>query len=83
MLRTEIQITDRQARWIRERARRRGVSFAEVARECIDARLVDDPAERDMRFKRLQTSFVGRGKDKRGTSDLAENHDRYLDEAFS
>jgi plasmid stability protein len=81
MVRTQIQLTEAQARRLRVRARRDGVSLAEVVRRCLDSGLdsgVPDRAELYARAVRL----AGRFRDRKGASDLSKKHNRYLDEAF-
>ena len=36
MIRTQIQIHDDQIRWLKRHALRRGVSMAQLVRDCID-----------------------------------------------
>ena len=81
MVRTQIQLTEQQARRLRAQARQHGISLAELIRRCVDKALTDEMADRTSLWDRA-TRLVGRFPDRRGAKDLARNHDRYLDEAF-
>lgn len=81
MVRTQIQLTDAQARRLRREARRQGVSLAELVRRCVDRGLAGDTQDRAALYARA-AALVGRFADKKGARDLAREHDRYLDQAF-
>ena len=77
MVRTQIQLTETQAALLKRRAAERGESMAAVIRELVDQGL-REPAGED-RWRRA-LSVVG--KYDSGLTDIAENHDEYLAEAF-
>lgn len=81
MVRTQIQLHERQARVVREIAQREQISMAEVIRRCIDDSLQKKRPDRAEAYRRALT-FVGSCRDLEDVSDMAVNHDRYLDEAF-
>lgn len=81
MVRTQIQLTEQQARRLRRQARDRGVSLAEMVRRCVDRGLADDRSDRAALYERA-AQLVGRLADRGGTRDISARHDRYLDEAF-
>ena len=81
MIRTQIQLTERQARRLRAQARQEGVSLAEMIRRCVDKGLADETIDRAQLYERA-AGLIGRFPDKSGASDVAENHDRYLEKAF-
>jgi hypothetical protein len=81
MIRTQIQLTEAQARKLRARAREEGISLAETIRRLVDKGLAEEKIERADRYARA-TRIVGRFSDRRGAKDLARRHDDYLDEAF-
>ena len=81
MVRTQIQLTEQQARRLRAQARQRGISLAELIRRCVDKALTNEMADRSALWDRA-ARLVGRFPDRRGAKDLARNHDRHLDEAF-
>jgi hypothetical protein len=82
MVRTQIQLTEQQARRLRAEAHDRGVSLAEMIRRCVDKGLADEGADRGALYARA-ARLVGRFRDRRGTHDVSSKHDRYLDEAFA
>ena len=76
MVRTQIQLSERQLRRLKAIAQQQGVSVAELIRRAIDAKLLAD--ENDIRTRALQV--VGQFADT--ASDVSTEHDRYLAEAF-
>jgi hypothetical protein len=81
MIRTQIQLTEKQSRKIRAWARERKVSLAEAIRQCIDESLVDGGRDRAALFERAER-IVGTFEDRSRASDLSSRHDRYLARAF-
>jgi len=81
MVRTQIQLTEQQARRLRAEARQRGVSIAEMIRRLVDRGLAEQASSRTRLYEQA-ARIVGRFPDRRGATDLAREHDRYLDEAL-
>lgn len=81
MIRTQIQLTDQQARRLRTEARERGLSLAELIRRCVDKGLADEMPDRASLYERA-ARLVGRFHDRQRASDISSKHDRYLDESF-
>jgi hypothetical protein len=81
MVRTQIQLTDAQARGVRRLAKERGVSMAEVIRECLDQVLTSGEPDRTALYERAE-SIVGQFEDPSGAHDLARKHDDYLAKSF-
>jgi Ribbon-helix-helix protein, copG family len=81
MVRTQIQLTDQQARRLRAHARERGLSLAEVIRRYVDKGLSEGTPNRAALYERA-ARVVGLFRDRRGARDVSSKHDRYLDEAF-
>lgn len=81
MVRTQIQLTDQQARRLRAPARDRGLSLAEVIRRCVDKGLAEEMPDRAALYDRA-ARVVGRFHDRRGARNVSSKHDRYLDESF-
>lgn len=81
MIRTQIQLSEAQARKLRAAARRDGISLAEAIRRLVDRGLAEAGTERAQRYERAG-KVVGRFRDRRGKRDVATQHDAYLDEAF-
>ena len=81
MIRTQIQLTDEQARALREIARARGDSMAELIRQGVDEVLRSEPGL--SREDRKRRAIAASGKFRSGLSDLSTDHDRYLGEAYA
>lgn len=81
MVRTQIQLTDQQARRLRAEARERGLSLAEIIRRYVEKGLSEATPDRAALYHRA-ARVVGRFRDRRGSRDVSSQHDRYLDEAF-
>ena len=80
MIRTQIQLSEKQVKALRTLAARKKVSVAELIRQAVDEQLraaaTSDPEAR----KRRALAVVGRFHS--GHSDLSTAHDRYLAEAY-
>jgi hypothetical protein len=80
MVRTQIQLTEDQAKALKKIARSRHLSVAEVIRKAIDAIIksssVIDIEERHKRAMEIVGRF-GSGK-----RDISKKHDLYLTEAY-
>ncbi len=81
MIRTQIQLTDDQYSALKEHARDRSVSMAEIIRESVELYLRQSNFQ-SREEKRRRALEVG-GQFGSGLGDLAEQHDRYLDEAYT
>lgn len=77
MVRTQIQLTEEQARRLKAIASERSVSMATLIREGVEHVLESD--ERRLRRERM-ISHIGGFHSGRG--DISERHDDYLAEAF-
>jgi hypothetical protein len=90
MVRTQIQLRDEQHRALRKWAGRLGISLSEAVRRCVAERLPQEEKAPTRAGKtpsraeliRNALSVVGKFRDCEGRSDVARNHDRYLDEAY-
>ena len=81
MVRTQIQLTEIQARALKRMARRQDVSMAELIRRSVDVLISAQAADaRDIQWERSTTVI---GKYRSGKPDIAREHDRYLDEAYA
>jgi predicted DNA-binding protein len=79
VIRTQIQLTEEQARKLKRVAADRGISMARVIREAVDRELqLDDIEARRQRA----LAAVQRGGFRSGKTDIAEEHDKYLAEDF-
>jgi hypothetical protein len=80
MVRTQIQLTERQARRLKKLAAAKGRSMADLIRASVDTLLAHpDALDDDLRRER---ALAAAGKFRSGTNDLASAHDRHLADAF-
>ncbi len=80
MVRTQIQLSEEQARRLREVSRQDGMSMSDVVRLALEAWFLQrrKPSRREL-MERAKAAF---GIIKDGPPDLAANHDEYLTEAY-
>ncbi len=80
MVRTQIQLTEEQARKVKRIAAARGVSMAEVIRDAVDGAIRSEtrPVPEDRRKRALDIV----GKFRSGKRNISKRHDAYLTEAF-
>jgi hypothetical protein len=81
MVRTQIQLTEAQARQLRALAREQGISLAEMIRRCVDAVIGQHGPDRAALYERAE-GLVGRFDDRDAATDLSRRHDEYVTEAF-
>ena len=77
MIRTQVQLTDEQARALRKVAAERGTSVAAVIRDLVDEGLRVPASARAARAR----AAIGRFGSGRNT--VSRDHDRELDDAFT
>ncbi|HUP01572.1 MAG TPA: CopG family transcriptional regulator [Gemmatimonadota bacterium] len=82
MIRTQIQLTERQYRDLQKLAAEESVSMAEIVRRSLDRMLADAAPSRRELYSRA-ASIIGRFEDRDGATNLSGDHDRYLEEAFN
>lgn len=80
MVRTQIQLTQEQSRKLKRIAERKGISVAEVIRRSIDIAMISEDIPNREEMKKRARSIFGKYRD--NASDVSENHDNYLSEAF-
>jgi len=80
MVRTQIQLTEEQAARVKRLAAERGVSMAALIREAVD-RIAGEGSNEDEKWERAMAA-VGKFRDKDGATNVGEEHDRYLEEAY-
>ena len=80
MVRTQIQLTDAQARRLKRLAAAQDRSMADLIRQSVDALLLQQGADDDEQKRGRALSAAGRFRS--GRRDLAERHDRHLAEVF-
>jgi len=80
MVRTQVQLTEDQARRIKAVARKKRVSQAEVIRGFVDRMLPLEEMPDDAEVRRRAIEAAGRIRS--GKGDLASRHDEYSAEAY-
>jgi hypothetical protein len=79
MVRTQIQLTETQARTLKKVAMDKGTSVAEVIRRAVDNMVQRSPkVSSEERIKRALEIV---GKFRSGRRDVSQKHDEYLAEA--
>jgi Arc/MetJ-type ribon-helix-helix transcriptional regulator len=78
MIRTQVQLSEQQARALKEVASARGVSIAEVIRQALDKHLGDQATE-----SRRQRAVQAVGGYRSGRHDVSESHDSHVADAFA
>lgn len=79
MNRTQIQLTEEQHHLLREISKDTKEPIAALIRKAVDQFLLTRRPDRFYLYKQAQTVV---GKYEAGISDIATDHDRYLEEAF-
>jgi hypothetical protein len=84
MIRTIVQLTGEQHRFLKELAAEYHVSMSEMVRRSVDALAQNKPMARSQaEIRRRAMAWVGIAHDRNGVTDLAVNHDRYLEEIYA
>lgn len=79
MVRTQVQLTDKQVEALRRRSQRESVSVAELVRQAIDAfTRAEPPSAAEVRARAIRAA----GRFASGTPDTSSRHDEALAEAF-
>jgi signal transduction protein with GAF and PtsI domain len=81
MVRTQIQLTDEQAREIKKVAAAKGVSVAEIVRRAVEG-VIKSSAKAD-REERQRRALEIVGKFRSGKRNVSKKHDAYLTETYS
>ena len=80
MVRTQIQLTEQQARAVKAIAAAEGISVAEAIRRAIDG-MTQSRSALDMEERRRRALRIV-GKFRSGKRDVSKRHDAYLTEAY-
>jgi len=80
LVRTQIQLDERQAERLKAIAASRGLSMAEWIRRAVDSALLTGgmPDKKEQRRRAIAAS----GRFNSGVTDISVEHDKYLAEAF-
>ncbi len=77
MIRTQVQLTEKQARALKRAAAARGVSMSALIRDAVD-QVVGDQS-RDRVWERALDAV---GRLRGNAADVSEEHDRHLADAY-
>jgi Arc/MetJ-type ribon-helix-helix transcriptional regulator len=80
MVRTQIQLTEAQARAVKRAAMKEGTSAAEVIRRAVEKMAEARP--KISAQERVRRAFEIAGKFRSGKKDVSRKHDEYLAEAY-
>lgn len=80
MVRTQIQLTEDQAKGLKRLAKKQRVSFAEIMRRSADRTLKDGYAPSEDELWDRAFKVIGCGHS--GLHDVSERHDDYLVEGY-
>lgn len=80
MVRTQIQLTEKQAELLKKNAEARHLSVAELIRQAVDI-FVNTGSVVDIEERRKR-AIAAAGKFRSGISDLSLEHDKHLSEVF-
>ncbi len=80
MVRTQIQLTDEQAREIKKVAVAKGVSVAEIIRRAVEG-VIKSSTKADVEERQKRAIEIV-GKFRSGKRDVSKKHDAYLTEAY-
>jgi len=80
MIRTQIQLTEEQAKVIKKLAVAQHISSAELIRRAVDVMIKSGAAADAEERRRRALGIIG--KFSSGKSDVSRKHDRYLADAF-
>jgi|Deesub1362A_J573_1020465.scaffolds.fasta_scaffold00062_125 hypothetical protein len=79
MIRTQVQIEEEQAKWLKAKSIDRGVSISQLIREALDLYRAHEDRRPEEKRRRAIAAI---GRFSSGISDVSERHDEYLTEAF-
>jgi hypothetical protein len=77
MIRTQVRLTEKQAKALRALATREGVSMAEIIRRAIDREVLAN------RQDLMRRALAAAGTLHSDVTDLSTRHDDYLAEAYA
>jgi hypothetical protein len=80
MIRTQVQLTDRQLKALRHASAATGRSVADLIRQGVDQYLAG--RSEIGREERIERALKVAGRFSSGRTDVSANHDRHLAEAF-
>ncbi|MBC8497339.1 MAG: CopG family transcriptional regulator [Anaerolineales bacterium] len=83
MIRTQIQLTEEQHKFLREKAAEYNVSMAELVRRGVNLLAQQQPKPDRAELIRRAKALAGIATDIDGATDVSINHDKYLAEIYA
>jgi len=80
MIRTQIQLTEAQAKTIKKVAMEKGTSVAEIIRRAVENMVQSSPKMSTQ--ERISRAIEIAGKFRSGKRNISRKHDEYLREAY-
>jgi RecA/RadA recombinase len=80
MVRTQIQLTEAQAKTIKKVAMEKGTSIAEVIRQAVEN--MGQSSTKASTEERIRRAIEIAGKFRSGKRNVSRKHDEYLTEAY-
>ena len=80
MVRTQIQLTEKQAKALKKMAASQHLSSAELIRRAVDVLINSSPGTDPEERRKRAIEIAGRFSS--GKSDVSGKHDKYLADAF-
>lgn len=81
VIRTQIQLTEKQLRRLRQAARARGVSLSEMIRQLVDRGIDEELPDLRSAYARA-ARHLGAFQDREKAPDVGKMHDDYLERAY-
>ena len=82
MIRTQIQLEEKQYHTLKEMAAEYNVSMATLIRQSVELLIEKETKPSREELKQRALAVIGIAEDIEGVTDLSENHDQYLDEIY-
>ena len=82
MIRTQVQLTEKQMNALKALAHRRKVSVAELIRQGVEHVIATPEEISDEERRRRAIAIAGKFSDVDGATDVSVNHDKYLAEIY-
>jgi len=83
MIRTQIQLEEKQYKTLKEMAAEYNVSMATLIRRSVERFIEQEEKPSREELKKKAVALAGKYQDIDGATDVAVNHDKYLAEIYA
>ena len=83
MIRTQIQLEEKQYKCLKEMAAEYNVSMATLIRQSVDMMIEKEAKPSREELKERALAMAGKYQDIDGATDVSINHDKYLGEIYA